>query len=43
MKRNIKLERVAGIFIGDWALTIANRWWLDDPPGGRPSGLRADA
>lgn len=22
---------MAGIFIGDWALTITNQWWLDDP------------
>lgn len=31
MERNTELERVAEIFLGDWALTITNRWWLDDP------------
>jgi hypothetical protein len=31
MERNTDLERVAAIFVGDWALTITNMWWLDDP------------
>jgi hypothetical protein len=31
MTRNTELERVADIFIGDWALTITNQWWLEDP------------
>jgi len=31
MERNSELERVAGIFVGDWNLTITNQWWLDDP------------
>jgi hypothetical protein len=31
MKRNIELELVAGIFVGQWSLTITNQWWLDDP------------
>jgi len=31
MERNTELERVAGIFVGDWNLTITNQWWLDDP------------
>jgi hypothetical protein len=31
MQRNTQLERVAGIFLGDWTLTITNQWWLDDP------------
>jgi hypothetical protein len=31
MERNTELERVAEIFVGDWALTITNMWWLDEP------------
>jgi hypothetical protein len=31
VQRNEELERVAAIFVGDWALTITNQWWLDDP------------
>ena len=31
MERNKDLERVAGIFVGDWTVTITNQWWLDDP------------
>jgi hypothetical protein len=31
MERNRDLERVAGFFLGDWAVTITNQWWLDDP------------
>src|SRR4029453_10056760 len=41
MQRNTELERIAEIFIGDWALTITNQWWLDDPttpPAGTPPG-----
>ena len=22
---------MAEIFIGEWSLTVTNRWWLDDP------------
>ena len=31
MERNTELQRVADVFVGDWALTITNQWWLDDP------------
>jgi hypothetical protein len=31
VERNKELERVAGIFLGDWTVTITNQWWLDDP------------
>lgn len=31
MHRNVELERMAEIFLGDWTLTITNQWWLDDP------------
>jgi hypothetical protein len=31
MERNTELEQVAEIFLGNWALTITNQWWLDDP------------
>jgi hypothetical protein len=31
MQRNTQLERVAGIFLGDWTMTITNQWWLDIP------------
>lgn len=31
MERNTGLEKVAGIFVGEWTITITNMWWLDDP------------
>jgi hypothetical protein len=31
MGRNAQLERLAEVFVGDWTLTITNRWWLEDP------------
>ncbi|HWM19009.1 MAG TPA: hypothetical protein VNO51_04935 [Ilumatobacteraceae bacterium] len=31
MERNTELERVAEIFVGHWALSLTNMWWLDDP------------
>ena len=31
MQRNVELERVADIFVGEWTLTITNQWWVDDP------------
>jgi len=31
VKRNTELEKVAGIFVGDWVVTITNMWWLEDP------------
>ena len=41
MERNQELERLADIFVGDWALSITNQWWLDDPTevtAGRATG-----
>ena len=31
MERNAALERLAETFVGDWAISITNQWWLDDP------------
>lgn len=31
MTRNVEMERVAGIFVGHWTITITNQWWVEDP------------
>lgn len=31
MRRNVELQKVAEIFVGEWTLRITNQWWLDDP------------
>lgn len=31
MVRNAELERLAGILVGEWTITITGQWWLDDP------------
>jgi hypothetical protein len=31
MQRNVELERLAEVFVGEWELSITNQWWLDDP------------